>query len=49
MSREEQLNMDLFKYPPLAGLPQLRLEIARRSLDAGISVGADDIIITEVV
>lgn len=47
LSREDQLKMNLFDYPPLAGLHELRLEIAKRSIDAGIVAGADDVIITE--
>ena len=47
LSREDQLKMDLFNYAPLSGLPELRVEIARRSIDSGMTVSADDIIITE--
>ncbi len=47
LSREDQLKMNLFEYPPLAGLYELRVEIARRSIDSGLNVTADDIIITD--
>ena len=47
LSREDQLNIDLFNYPPLPGLPELRQEIARRSIDSGLNISAEDILITE--
>ena len=47
LSREDQLKMDLFNYAPLSGLHELRVEIARRSIDSGMNIGADDIIVTE--
>ena len=47
LSREDQLKMNLFDYPPLAGLYELRVEIARRSIDSGLNITADDIIITD--
>lgn len=47
LSREEQREMDLFSYPPPEGDEELRREIARRSLDAGIGLTAGDILVTE--
>ncbi len=47
LSREEQRKMNLFSYPPPKGNYELRLEIARRSLDAGYSIQPEDVIITE--
>jgi len=47
LSREEQRQMNLFSYPQPEGLYGLRVEIARRSLDAGITVSPEEVLITE--
>jgi len=47
LSREDQLNMNLFEYPELSGLYELRVEIARRSIDSGLSISPEEVIITE--
>ena len=47
LSREDQMKIDLFNYAPLSGLHELRVEIARRSIDSGLYITADDVIITE--
>ncbi|MBI9103780.1 MAG: PLP-dependent aminotransferase family protein [Spirochaetales bacterium] len=46
LSRDDQRSMDLFSYPKPEGLYDLRLEIAKRSIDSGYSVQPEDILIT---
>ena len=47
LTREDRRKMDLFSYPSPEGLFDLRVEIARRSLDAGYAVQPEEILITE--